>query len=324
MAKQSVTKVKAGRATRIAEIEKKAEGIDFVKIAPLMSGVSVVLVILSIALFFVKGLNYGIDFSGGTEIQVRFDHPVDVSQVRSSMETAGIKQSSVQSFGANNEFLIRLETPEGKTEHETNELNNANVAKVRNALVNELQLKEDGVLRVDSVGPQVGSELKRNGVLAVFYSFLVILIYVGLRFDYKYAPGAVICLVHDTIVTIGIFTLLQREFNVQIMAAILTLIGYSLNDTIVTFDRIRETAPQFRDLSFKYIINKAINDTLGRTIITGGTTLLAVIALYFFAGGVIADIAFTLMIGVIIGTYSSIYVASPLVLYMDQMRKKAA
>ncbi len=320
MAKQSTMNSKE------AEGLKEDHGkIDFVKIAPLMGGISLLLTIVSVVLVFTKGLNYGIDFAGGTEIQLRFAQAVDAHQLRSSIEEAGIKNPSVQAFGGSNDFLIRLETPHGATEKETNELINVNVKKIRTALDSKFGLKEDGVLRVDTVGPAVGSELTRRGLLAAFYSFLVILIYVAMRFDYKYAPGAVLCLVHDSILTIGVFSILGREFNVQIMAAVLTLIGYSLNDTIVTFDRIRETAPLYKGvMSLKWIINKAINDMLGRTILTAGCTMIAVVALYLFGGGVIAEIAFTLIIGIIVGTYSSIYVAAPLILVMEKLKKNPA
>lgn len=299
--------------------------IDFVQIAPLMGGISVVLTIIAIILMMTKGLNYGIDFAGGTEIQLRFPQAVEAAQLRASIESIGIKNPSVQSFGSVSEFLIRLETPHGQNEKETNELINENVKKIRGELQAKFGLQDDGVLRVDTVGPAVGSELTRRGLLAGFYSFLVILIYVAMRFDYKYAPGAVICLVHDTIFTIGVFSFLGREFNVQIMAAILTLIGYSLNDTIVTFDRIRETAPFYKGvMSMKWIINKAINDMLGRTILTAGCTMIAVVALYFFGGGVISEIAFTLIVGILIGTYSSVYVAAPLILVMEKFKKQEA
>lgn len=307
-----------------AQGDKKDYRFDFVKAAPLVGGLSLLLTILSLVLVFTKGLNYGIDFAGGTEVQVKFNEAVDAGELRKAIEASGIKDPNVQSFGGQNEFLIRLETPKGQTEKETNDLNNANVTKVREALQTKLNLPEDGLLRVDTVGPQIGSELKRNGLLAAFYSFLVILIYVGLRFDYKYAPGAVICLVHDSVVTIGVFALLGREFNTQIMAAVLTLIGYSLNDTIVTFDRIRETAPKNRDQSMSYIINKAINDMLGRTILTAGTTMLAAVALYILGGGVISEIAFTLIIGIVAGTYSSVYVAAPLILVMEKIKSSRA
>lgn len=299
--------------------------IDFVKIAPLMGGISLLLTVLSIVLILTKGLNYGIDFRGGTEIQFRFPQAVEVGALRAAIEEAGAKNPTVQSFGSSNEFLVRLDTPHGATEKETNDLINANVKRIRASLESKFALKEDGVLRVDTVGPTVGSDLTKRGLLAAFYSFLVIMIYVAMRFDYKYAPGAILSLAHDALLVMGLFVILQREFNVQIMAAILTLIGYSLNDTIVTFDRIRETAPQMKGImGMKGIINRAINDMLGRTILTALATFIAVTALYFFGGGVISDIAFTLMIGVVIGCYSSIYVAAPLILVMEKLKRKPA
>ena len=297
---------------------------DFVKWSPVMGGISLLLTVIALVLIFTKGLNYGIDFVGGTEIQVRFDKAVDVHELRKSIEEGGVAEPEIQSFGGSNEYLIRLSSPHGKTDKETNDLINAQVSKIRETLKTKFQLPEQGLLRVDTVGPQVGSELKRNGFLAGFYCFLVILIYVSLRFDYMYAPGAVLCLVHDSIVTVGVYSLLWREFNVQIMAAVLTLIGYSLNDTIVTFDRIRETIPKNRDRTLTYIINKAINDMFGRTLLTSGMTMLAVLMLYLFGGGVIAEISFTLIIGILIGTYSSIYVAAPLILVMDKLKKAPA
>jgi preprotein translocase subunit SecF len=307
-----------------ADREKDFGKFDFVKHAPIMGGISLVLTLIAIALLMTKGLNYGIDFAGGTEIQVRFAQPVEQSAVRAAIEEVGIHDPSVQTFGSASEYLIRLELPKGHSEKETNTLINADVTKVRGALKSKFQLPDDGLLRVDTVGPAVGSELMRNGLLAAFYSFIVIMIYVALRFDYNYAPGAVLCLVHDSIVTVGVFSLLGREFNTQIMAAVLTLIGYSLNDTIVTFDRIRETAPKNRDLSMRFIINKSVNDMLGRTILTSSATMIAVLALYFLGGGVISEIAFTLIIGILIGTYSSIYVASPLILVMQWFKGRTA
>ena len=311
---------------RTSATDRESHGrFDFVKLAPLMGGISLALMILSVLLVFTKGLNYGIDFAGGTEIQLRFPKAVEPQQVRVSLEELGVKGATVQNFGGTNEYLIRLDTPHGNTEKETNELIMGNVNKIKTSFRAKYDLTDDGVLRVDTVGPAVGSELRTRGLLAAFYSFLVILIYVAMRFDYKYAPGAVICLVHDALLTIGVFALLGREFNVQIMAAILTLIGYSLNDTIVTFDRIRETAPQYKGVKpMSWVINKAINDMLGRTILTAAATMIAVVGLYFFAGGVIADIAFTLIIGIVVGVYSSIYVAAPLILVMEKFKKRSA
>jgi preprotein translocase subunit SecF len=320
MAKQATREKADHQATK----ENDFGRYNFVKMAPVMGGVSLVLVIISIVLLATKGLNYGIDFAGGTEIQVRFIQAVDAGQLRSTVEASGISNPTVQQFGSDKEFLIRLDTPTGPDEKTINAQITGNVNKIRTALVEKFQLPADGVLRVDTVGPQVGGELKRNGVLAAFYSLLAILIYVALRFDYKYAPGAVLCLIHDSLITLGLFSLLGREVNVQIIAAILTLIGYSLNDTIVTFDRIREVLPTNRDMSMKFVINKGINETLGRTILTGLTTLLAVTALFIWGGGVIADISFTLIIGIIVGAYSTIYVAAPMVLAMDKFKRKAA
>ena len=205
-------------------------------------------------------------------------------------------------------------------EKEIAEKTRAQTTKLTQGIGQKFKIAPDGLRRVDTVGPQVGSELKRNGLLAAFYSFLVILIYVAMRFDYNYAPGAVLCLVHDSIFTLGIFAMLGREVNVQIMAAVLTLIGYSLNDTIVTYDRIRETYPNYKQFGLRFIINKAINDMLGRTFLTAGCTLMAVTSLYFLGGGVISDIGFTLIIGILIGTYSSVYVAAPLILVMDSLQ----
>ena len=310
------------RSARHAAKEADFGRFDFVKAAPLMGSISLILTLVALVLIFTKGLNYGIDFAGGTEIQVRFDQAVGQGDITAALKSVGVNDPSVQSYGSDREYLIRLESPHGATEKETNDLINANVANVRGALKDKFALKDEGLLRVDTVGPQVGSELKRNGFLAAFYCFLVILIYVGIRFDYQYAPGAVLCLVHDSIVTVGVYSLLWREFNVQIMAAVLTLIGYSLNDTIVTFDRIRETAPLNRDRSMSFIINKSINDMFNRTLLTSGATMTAVVALYFFGGGVISEIAFTLIIGILIGTYSSIYVAAPLILVVQKLQGK--
>ncbi len=301
--------------------------IDFVGKSVIFSVVSGVLIIIALAEIFIHGLNYGIDFSGGTEIQVQFlNEDVSAAQLRKFADEVGLPNATVQAFGEKNEFLFRFQGEKGKTDKETNEKLNALISKVTDGI--KAQFSEAGVVlrRVDSVGPQIGDELKRNSLLAAFYCLILILVYVGLRFDYQFAPGAVICLFHDSVIALGILSLLNKEINVQIMAAVLTIIGYSLNDTIVTFDRIRENVLIFRDNSLAFIINRSINDVLSRTILTSLTTLIAVGCLYFFAGGVIEDFAFTLGIGIIVGTYSSIYVASPLVLVANSLMstKKAS
>ena len=295
---------------------------DFLKLGTPFAIMSSLIVLASLVLIGIMGFNYGIDFAGGTEVQVQFNQAVEAGQVRGFTDDMGYKRASVQSFGEDNEYLIRLDSVKGKSDKETNQLLKELITKLTEGLTTSFAAQGATIRRVDSVGPQVGAELKRNGVLAAFYCLLLILIYIGLRFDYKYAPGAVFCLFHDSIVTLGIFSLFAREVNVQTMAAILTIIGYSLNDTIVNFDRIRENEGLFRDEEFPWIVNRSVNDVLSRTILTSITTMLAVGAMFFIAGGVIKDFAFTLGIGILVGTYSSIYVANPLVIFMDRILSK--
>ena len=312
-------------ATQVAQQESFGR-FDFVSKVGLFGGLSAVIFILSFVYLAVRGITYGIDFVGGTEIQVKFGSPVTIDQLRKLTDGMSLNNVHLQGFGDHNEFIIRFQTATGKTEKEINDLQNQSVAKLKEAIATQLGSSQPEIRRVDSVGPQVGAELKRNGFLAVFYCLLVILIYVALRFDYKYSPGAVICLFHDAVITLGIFVAVGKEVNVPILAAILTLIGYSLNDTIVVFDRIRETEHAFRSKGMGFVINRAINDMFERTLITSGTVFVSAICLYFFAGGTVSDIAFAICIGIIFGTYSSIYVAAPLILLMEKfnLNPKAA
>lgn len=297
---------------------------DFVGKAGIFSGISLVLVIVSLVYLGFKGINYGIDFKGGTEFQVKFGQTVTIDTVRSAIDDLKLGDVGVQSYGDANEFLIRFQGRQGKSDKETNEILNDDIVKIRDVIMKTFATQEPDIRRVDTVGPQVGAELKRNGLLAVFYSLLVILIYVALRFDYKFAPGAVFCLAHDAVITLAIFVAVGKEVNIPILAAIMTLIGYSLNDTIVVFDRIRETEHKFSEKGYGYIINRAINDMFTRTLITSGTTFTCAICLYIFGGGTVADIAFALAIGIFFGTYSSIYVAAPMVLWMDKLKTRRA
>ncbi len=297
--------------------------IDFVSWIGVWGAISIGLTVISLILIMTRGLNYGIDFSGGTEVQVKFAQNIHIDEVRSFVEGLGFREPVVQQFaGTEGEYLIRLQAPKGATEKETNEKLKQSIESVQSAIKAKFLGSE--IRRIDTVGPQVGNQLKRNGVLAMFYSILCILIYVGLRFDYKFSPGAVICLLHDAVVTLGVFSLLQKEVNIQIMAAILTIMGYSLNDTIVVFDRIRETFNLYKGRPLKELINKSINDTLNRTILTSFTVFLATLSLYLFAGGVIEEFAFAMLIGVLLGTYSSIYVASPFILLLDKWKTSTA
>ncbi len=297
---------------------------DFVGKAWLFGGLSLVLVVASLIYLAVHGINYGIDFKGGTEMQVKFAQGVTIDEVRQAIDELKLGEVGVQSFGEGNEFIIRFQGKQGATDKETNEILNADIAKMRETVTTKFASANPDIRRIDTVGPQVGAELKRNGLLAVFYCLLVILIYVALRFDYKFAPGAVLCLFHDAVITLAVFVLVGKEVNVSILAAIMTLIGFSLNDTIVVFDRIRETEGHYHEKGYGFVINKSINDMLIRTLITSGTTFVSALCLYIFAGGTVEDIAFSICVGIFFGTYSSIYVAAPFVLLMEKMSLKKA
>ena len=315
---------KAGKKQNMDDTHALGQGIDFMGKSKIFAVGSVVAIIIAAFYLVANGVNYGIDFAGGTEVQTKFSKEVNSTEVRNFLKNIGYASASVQAFGDGHEYLMRFESLVGKDDKETNVMLNALIAKVTAGLKETFPDRAPEIRRVDSVGPQIGSELKRNGILAAFYSLLLILIYVGLRFDYKYAPSAVICLLHDSFLTLVIFISLGKEVNVQTMAAILTIIGYSLNDTIINFDRIRENTELFRGKDLALVTNRSINDVLSRTILTSLTTLLAVGSLYVFAGGVIEDFALTLGIGVVIGTYSSIYVAAPLVLLLDKLKGNPA
>ncbi len=297
---------------------------DFVGKVGIFGGISLILTVLSLGYIAVKGINYGIDFKGGTEIQVKFEQSVNIDQVRTSLDGLALGEVGVQAFGEGNEFIIRFQGEKGTTDKETNENLNTSITSLKDKIMTTFAAQGPDIRRVDTVGPQVGAELKRNGFLAVFYCLLVIFIYVALRFDYKFSPGAVVCLFHDAVITLAVFLLVGKEVNIPILAAILTLIGFSLNDTIVVFDRIRETEHRYRDRGFKFIINKSINDMLGRTIITSGTVFISALCLLIFADGVVQDIAFALSVGIVFGAYSSIYVAAPFILIMENIFKPTA
>ncbi len=288
--------------------------INFLKASKFLTPLSMVLSFLALAIVIIFNFSYGIDFAGGNEIQVRFQKPVEVTDLRKSLAAVGIDKPTVQKFGKNNEFLVRVEVLKKE------EQNNKKLQLLISTFKNNYQKQGVEIRRIDSVGPQIGEELRTKGILAIIYSLLMILIYLGLRFDTKYAPSAVICLFHDAIITMSIFSIFKLEVNVQTLAAILAIIGYSLNDTIVTFDRIRENQGLFGNKKpFLDLCNQSINEVLSRTLLTSITTLLAILSMWIFADGVIKDFAFTLGLGVLIGTYSSIYVATPLLIFIDKL-----
>ncbi|MFZ0613567.1 MAG: protein translocase subunit SecF [Desulfobacterales bacterium] len=337
--------------------------INFIGVRRVAYMASLAMILISIASLVIRGgPDYGIDFAGGTVIQVKFSEPVGIDAVKTGLSDSGIEQPTVQRFGekGDNEFLIRTqdvtEASEGFTAHLQDKLKSATGSDV-------------DVRRVEMVGPQVGKDLREKALLAMFYTLLFITIYISGRFEFKwmisgimaaalagalyvfqlfhvsvpiliaaalvvalalfwvlqlkYAMGAIVALIHDVTITVGIFSIFGKEFSLPIIAALLTIIGYSLNDTIIVFDRIRENLRKYHKKSLGFIINRSVNETLSRTILTSGTTLIVVAALFFFGGGIIHDFAFALLIGIIVGTYSSIYVASPILLAWQRSPKKS-
>jgi len=263
---------------------------------------SIALIVISLFSLALRGLSLGIDFTGGYLIEVGYDNVVELQPVRQALSEAGYQDTTVQHFGSAKEVLVRLAPREG-----------VNSATLSDELLLILQSSYSGEIsmrRVEFVGPQVGKELQEQGGLAVLYALIGILIYVALRFEKRFAVGAVAALVHDVIITLGVFSVLQFEFDLSVLAALLAVIGYSLNDTIVVFDRIRENFRKMRTGTPEEVINRSINQTLSRTIITSLTTLLVLLALFVLGGEVIAGFSLALIVGVVVGTYSSIFVAS--------------
>jgi preprotein translocase subunit SecF len=275
--------------------------IDFVGKRKFAMIFSAVLLVLSIASISFQGLKFGIDFTGGTLIELGYEKTADLEDIRLKLSEGDFKGTNVQYFGSDTEVLIQLEPQEVSS------------AKLSSSIIRMLGDGID-VRRVEFVGPKVGEELTNDGGLAMLYALIGILIYVAFRFEYRFALGSIAALVHDVIITLGIFSILQIEFDLTVLAAILAVIGYSLNDTIVVFDRIRENFLSSRQVEAEPIINEALNQTLSRTLMTSLTTLLVLLALFYLGGEVIHSFAGALLIGVIIGTYSSIYVASSMIL----------
>lgn len=283
--------------------------IDFMGKRKLAAILSSVLVLSALFVIFLRGLNFGLDFTGGTIIEVGYHQPADLEQIRADLAKGGFGEAIVQYFGSSEEVLIRLAPHAGEGDKAT----------LSNDILGILSHASDGKIemrRVEFVGPQIGEELREDGGLAMIYALFGILIYVAFRFEYRFSFSAVIALVHDVVITVGFFALTQIEFDLTVLAAVLAVIGYSLNDTIVVFDRIRENFRRIRKGTAEEIMNISINQTLSRTLVTSLTTLLVLVALYFLGGEVIHSFAIALIVGVVVGTYSSIYVASNAALMM--------
>jgi preprotein translocase subunit SecF len=337
--------------------------IDFIGKKNIAYALSIGLILISvISLLVHRGPRFGIDFAGGTLIQVQFASPVTVDAIKTGLATLDLAKSSVQQFGEkkSNEFLIRTDASASPDENYTKQL--------ASALKTSTSSANAEIRRVEMVGPQVGKDLREKALFAMFFALLFITIYISGRFEFKwiisgfmaaalmgavyvlslfgvstpfliiaallvtlalfwllnlkYAMGAIVALIHDVTITVGIFSLLDKEFTLPIIAALLTIIGYSLNDTIIVFDRIRENIRKYHKNPFAIIINRSVNETLSRTILTSGTTLIVVLALLLLGGGIIHDFAFAMTVGVVVGTYSSIYVASPILLFWQGRDRK--
>ena len=279
--------------------------IDFLEKSTIAKFLSMALIIAGLASLAMKGgPALSIDFTGGTIAQLQFDKAVDVSELRTKLAENGFENSEIITFGSPNEVLIKTQFSGANSELESN---------LRTAIKSEFQIR-----RVESVGPKIGKELQSDALSAILLSLLMILIYISFRFDRFYAYGSVVALIHDVLITMGIFSLLSIEIDLTIVAAFLTIVGYSLNDTIVVFDRIRENVIKHARESLDTIVNISLNSTLGRTIVTSLTTFVVVLSLFLFGGEVIKNFAFALIVGIFVGTYSSIYVASPVMMYFEK------
>ena len=274
--------------------------------------VSIILIIISLGFLVFKGLNYGVDFKGGTLIEVRSNNPdTDISRIRATFKNMNLGDVSVKNIGKENDFIIKIEK---KLNNDPNFINNIKQNVTKNAL--DLDFR-----RVESVGPKVSSELLKAGVIAICLSLAAMLIYIWIRFEWQFSLGAILALFHDVILTLGIFSLFSLEINLSIVAAVLTIVGYSMNDTVVIYDRVRENLKKNSDLKIFDVTNLSINETLSRTIITSITTLLALFSIFIFGGEILKGFSLAMILGVFFGTYSSIYIANSVLIYLRVSQK---
>ena len=274
--------------------------------------ISSLLIIVSLILLMVKGLNYGIDFKGGTLIELRSsDTKINVSSIRDTFNQMNIGDISVKKFGNESDFLVKFENKDNKK----------NIVEIIKSDLDKSFGNSLSFRRVESVGPKVSSELLKSGIIAISLSLTVMLIYIWIRFEWQFSLGAILALFHDVIITLGFFSFLSLEINLSIIAAVLTIVGYSMNDTVVIFDRVRENLRKYSDLKIYEVTNISINETLSRTLITSLTTLLALFSIYFFGGEILKGFSFAMILGVIFGTYSSIYIANTVLVRLNVSQK---
>ncbi|MDA7781550.1 protein translocase subunit SecF [Candidatus Pelagibacter sp.] len=286
--------------------------INFNKFYKLFNLISLSLVVASVLLLFFKGLNFGVDFKGGTLIELRSnDKNINVTSLRQSFNKMNLGDFNVKKFGNENDFLIKIEKKD----------TSANAIEViKKDLISSLGGSFD-FRRVENVGPKVSSELLRSGIIAIALSLAAMLFYIWIRFEWQFSLGAILALFHDVIITLGLFSLFNLEINLSIVAAVLTIVGYSMNDTVVIYDRVRENLRKFSDIKIYELTNISINETLSRTIITSATTLLALVSIYLFGGEILKGFSLAMIMGVIFGTYSSIYIANPILVKLRVSQK---
>jgi preprotein translocase subunit SecF len=290
-----------------------SKDIKFSRFYKKLNILSLILVFFSILILSFKGLNLGVDFKGGTLIELRVENStIKISEIRQSFLNMNLGDVNVKKFGKVNDYLIKIEN--------TNSQNEGFINSIKEKLISDLG-QTVNFRRVENVGPKVSNELLKAGLLAISLSLAAMLFYIWIRFEWQFSLGAVIALIHDVIITIGIFSLLSYEINLSIVAAVLTIVGYSMNDTVVIFDRIRENLKKYTKISIRDISNISTNETLSRTLITSTTTLLALLAIYIFGGSILRGFSFAMIAGVIVGTYSSIFVATPILNYTNVSSK---
>ena len=274
---------------------------------------SIILIIISLLLLLIKGLNYGVDFKGGTLIEIRTnDKNISISDLRRSFNKMNLGDVTVKQFGSENDFIVKFEKRNSNKSNFIEEIKN----ELTNFIGNNYNFR-----RVENVGPKVSSELLKSGIIAIGLSLAAMLIYIWIRFEWQFSLGAIIAIFHDVIITLGIFSLFSFEINLSIVAAVLTIVGYSMNDTVVIFDRVRENLKKYSDIKIFELTNISINETLSRTIITSITTLIALLSIYFFGGEILKGFSLAMILGVIFGTYSSIYIANPILVLLNVSQK---
>ena len=287
--------------------------IPFNKFYKQFNVLSLTLILISLVLLTFKGLNYGVDFKGGTLIELRsLDKTLSISDLRKSFNNLNLGDVTVKNFGKENDYVIKFEK---KQSIEENFIENIKI-ELANDIGNIFEFR-----RVESVGPKVSSELLKSGVIAIALSLGAMLIYIWIRFEWQFSLGAITAVFHDVVITLGFFSLLNFEINLSIVAAVLTIVGYSMNDTVVIFDRVRENLRKYADIKIFEITNISINETLSRTIITSVTTLLALLSIFIFGGAILKGFSFAMILGVIVGTYSSIYIANPILVRLNVSQK---